>query len=406
MRQCLQPLALALSAATPLAAQMGSNDTPLHNGGDTWVFLSSPSVGSDPRLQTYGDLFWRAFPGDRLTAHENAAGATMEIDGFYERLYDTDWSTTPSFYTRMVGPATASPSATCALEPAFFQKGLTSEVRIVFGASGFPNPCTVAPSLCSPPGGICPPPGFINGYLVDLALGSTPGTGIVLPADGTRGSDFAITYLLEAGMSASGGTCGLGDYDQQAFYSTDETQFDDCGGLNAFSGRKVGAAPRTQDAITDTPALNLTWRDPMLNAIADSGGGLGVEVSDNGGGALNGLKLDTSTGLATIGFEVRDLLSPGDVAVVWGSKYAGGPPGQSAFGGASLLVRPTREIPGCFTGPMLPVAFVFTSERAFATCQIPVQPLPAATDFYWQGLVYDPATDTAANTNRLRTTLY
>jgi hypothetical protein len=393
----------ALLAAAGLAAcaaitSAQSNDITMSNGGDTLFFYSDPSAP--------GDLYWRALPGDRLLAHQHgpAGDATMELSGFYEDLFDTDWSTTPVFFDRHVGRALPVAGAPCALEPDFLQTGVFAGTTVVMGPSGFASPCTVAPSLCSPGG--CAAPGFtVLGWIVDISLGSTPGSGVVLPADGTPASDAAVTYLVTPGMPASGGPCGLGDYVLQTAYSFDESQADDCAGLNTFSGSRLGSGPAAQDPLTDTPTFALGWREPVLNVVADSGTGLGVEQGPNGGGALNGLKLDTQSGVATVGVEVRDFEGVGDLAYVWSAAEAGGPPGMP-IGGAWLLQRFSRVMPACFLGTIGPATFVFTAEGAFTTCQMPQLPVAGPVDLYWQGLMHNTLTGEFRNTNRVRTTLY
>ena len=400
-------LLLALAISAPAAAQGNLNDMPLNNGGEVFLILNSPSVAFDPSTGI-GDLFWKAFPGDRLLAHEHgpSGAATMEIDGFNEQLFDTDWTTPPPFYDRLIGPAVTSAVAACTVEPAFLSAGITSEVLVSLGNSGFGHPCTIAPSLCSPSGGTCPPPGTFIGYLVDISIGSSPGTGVVVSADGTPASNLAVSYLVPGGMVDTGGTCGAGDYSLQAYYSTDETQADDCFGYSTFGGTRILSFAPSPDLYNETPANLVTFREPILNAQASVGGGA-LETSENGGGALNALKLTTGApGTASLGFEVRDVASIGKIGVVWGSTFAGGPPGSPVLGGAYLLVRPDRDIPGCFMGPVAGVTFVFTPEGAFTTCQVPVGPITGPLDFYFQALIYDPASMTAVNTNRLRTTLY
>ena len=394
--------ALAVLAASTSAQ---SNDTPLSNGGEIFVFFSDPSVGTT--AGAVGDAYWRAFPGDRLLAHQHgpSGSTTMEINGFYEELYDTDWNTTPHFYDRHVGPALPVIGLACALEPAFLQTGsMSTGATVIVGPSGFGNPCSIAPSLCSPAGG-CGLGGVPVGWIVDISFGVTPGTGVVLPADGTSASDMAVAYLLPDGMPATGGPCGLGDYALQASYSTDETQADDCSGQSAFSGFKLGALAATQDPRTETPTFTLGWREPVLNVVADSGTGLGVEQGPNGGGALNGLKLDTQSGAATIGVEVRDFEGVGDLAYAWSTLYADGLPGLPV-GSAWLLQRFNRLMPACFLGTIGATPFVFTAEGAFTTCQIPQLPVAGPVDLYWQALMQDPLTGTLRNTNRVRTTLY
>ncbi|MEM7310005.1 MAG: hypothetical protein AAF682_25240, partial [Planctomycetota bacterium] len=166
--------ALLAAGASPLCAQVNSNDTPLNNNGDVVFIYSSPSSGFTSLAfppDVTGDLYWRAHSGSNMMCDVDAViGSAMEVDGYYESLFDTDWSTTPSFYSRSHGPALPDSAGLGGLEPSFFQLGLTTETVVLVGPSGFGNPCTVAPSLCSPSGGTCPPPGFVNGYLIDLAF--------------------------------------------------------------------------------------------------------------------------------------------------------------------------------------------------------------------------------------------
>jgi len=388
-----------LSLCATVAAQGGSNDVPLNNGGDVIVGPSGgTSVGSNPATGTWGELYWRALPGDRVLAYEHPGGAqTLEIDGFVESLFDTDWSTSPALYDRIVGPAAPSGLAglaPCALEPAFFQAGLTSEVQLSFGPSGFPPPCSIVPSLCSPSGGSCPAPGFLNGYEIEMVLGASPGSGVVVPADGTSASDLAVTYLITGGMTSTGGTCGAGDYVLQQVVSIDETQADDCLGYSSFGGFHVPGTGPIPDAVTSSLEQNVTFREPVLNVVADSGSG--VEQNPIGGGALNGLKLDTSNGLATIGAELRDEGAAGRRGFVFWSRVPLAA-GSATFLGAPMLVPPTLGGPACFHGPI---------SGALTTCQIAVAPVPQPVDVYWQGVSIDPVSGVATATNRVRTTLF
>jgi hypothetical protein len=395
--------ALVVLASLALAATshpQTSNDVPLSNGGDVLFTFPTPTVGSSGA--SWGELYWRTLPGDRILAHQHGiSGAqTMEVSGFHEQLFDTDWATSPPFYDRLIGPAVPS-AVPCGLDPAFLQTGLlTTETLVSLGPSGFGSPCTLVPSLCSPTGSTCT--GL--GWTVDILIGSGPGDGVVVPADGTSGSDLAITYVVPGGMTIAGGACGQGDYANQQLYSNDETQVDDCGGVSAFSGFHLpGAGAGQPDAVTDSPVAMVGFREPVLNVVADSGGG--VEVGANGGGALNGLKLDTSAGSASIGLEVRDLAGVGELAAVGAAFAPLGPPGPT-FLRAHLLILPTIGTPSCFSGSVIPMTFGFTPEGAFVTCQAPLPPVPGQVDVYWQGLILDPVALTARNTNRVRTTLY
>jgi len=299
-------VALLLLLPIVASAQSGSNDMPLNNGGDLLAIPLGTSVGAPtgtvpPSLT--GDLYWKVLAGDRVLHHQTAAGATMEINGYVEDLYDTDWSTMPSFYDRSHGAALPEPNG--GLQPAFFQLGWTSETLVSLGLSGFGNPCSIAPSLCSPAGGACPPPGFVNGYQVEISLGSAPGTGIVVPADGTAASDHAVTWFIPGGMTALGPPCGLGDFTLQDRHSTDETMVGLPNGTNPYGGAQGAGSGPAQEPANGTVATHVRFRERVLNARADSGTGLGVEGLPIGGGAMNALRLSLGSGQATLGWEIR-----------------------------------------------------------------------------------------------------
>ncbi|MEM7310101.1 MAG: hypothetical protein AAF682_25725 [Planctomycetota bacterium] len=365
---------------------MNSNDATFNNGGDVVFLYSSPSSGFTSLAfppDVTGDLYWRTHSGGQfMNDVDPSLGSIMEVDGYYESLFDTDWGTSPSFYVRAHGPAVPDSAGLSGLEPAFFQQGLTSEVIVVLGPSGFGNPCTVSPSLCSPSGGTCPPPGLLNGYLVDVAFGSTPGTGIVLTADGTAASDTATTWFVTGGMTASGGTCGLGDYDVQDVHSTDETPADASGnGVNQSGGFQMAGSGPVQEGVTSMAEANETWRGNILQFVANSGTPLGVETGDNGGGAMNGRNLSISGGAATLGVELRDFAgTAGPNIGVCGVSLAPLPnPGITALGG-NLLVFPDglfNATSNTWQGPVAATTFQLTAEGALVGAQLPI-PITAA----------------------------
>jgi hypothetical protein len=405
--------ALALVAST--AAAQNSNDSPLNNGGDVVFIYSSPSSGFTSLAfppDITGDLYWRSHPGSGfMNDVDPLAGSTMEIDGYYESLFDTNWSTSPSFYVRSHGPALPDVGGLGNLEPSFFQLGLTSETVVLIGPSGFGNPCTIAPSLCSPSGGSCPPAGFVNGYLVDLQFGSTPGSGIVLAAGGTAASDMATTYFVTGGMTATGGLCGIGDYDLQDVHSTDESQADPSGnGINPSGGFQGAASGPIPDALNSMLEGHEAWRGNIVNVQANSGGGGGVELGDNGGGAMNGRNLSVGSGLATIGVELRDLNStstPGHLGIVGASLAAIPNPGFPALGG-NLLIFPDglfNTTSGVWQSAFLPTTFVFTAEGVATMVQLPIPVTAAGATLNIQGASLDAFTITLDSTNAVRTRL-
>ena len=403
-------LLLLLSAGAVLASSSSAqaNDVPRNNGGDVVFFYSDPSLGaplgSPPDLQ--GDLFWTVHPGvDQLAYSDGAPVAQMEIAGYQETIFDTDWSTMPWFYDRTHGPAL--PGASGGLEPAFFQLGLTSEVTVALGPTGFGSPCTLAPSICSPGGcGL----GFTGlGWIYDIQLGASPGSGVVVTSSGTSASDLATTWFLPGGMPASGGLCGEGDYAQQDVHSSDETAADPGGGVNPWGGYQLGGSGPVQEPITDTVESIVTWRGPVLNPRADSGAGL--EVGPNGGGGQNGFLLSVSGGAARLSVELRDELGagvPGNLAFVGASLTPLTVPGATILG-AQVLVKPDPLFAATvqvWKGSLQPIVFLFTPEGAFQTVALDVPPALAGGALFVQGLTLDPATLGARTTNRVRVRLF
>ncbi len=415
MRCMLRPfaVAVALAATTSLAfAQVDSNNSTLNNGGDVVFLYSSPSSGFTAAANppdAAGDWYYKVWQGSQSLDHVTALGSVMEVDGFYESLFDTFWGTIGSpasssadFYARTLGPAVASTVNPGILEPGFVQNGFTTETLVIVGNSGFGNPCTVAPSLCSPPGSTCPPTGFVNGYLVELNFSSTPGTGVLLPADGTSLSDTALTYFVNGGMTASGGVCGLGDYGLQDVHSTDETQADTAGGLNIDGGFQLGGGGPLAEAVVSVLEANLTFRICIVNLKASTAGGP-VEIGDNGGGATNALRLDVSSGLSSVGIEVRHLTTAmvPNIAAAGFSLTRIPNPGVPIFGGqANLLIVPDGVFNSTVaTGTMTTTVFVFTSEGVFCGPQFPLPAFLPGLVLHAQGLVIDLSSFFVTSTN-------
>jgi hypothetical protein len=418
--------ALAFLAGT--AAAQNSNDSSLNNGADVVYLYSSPSSGFSAAAfppDATGDLYWRAHSGAGFMRDATNTGGVvtaqdMEIDGYFESLFDTDWSTPPDFYGRLETLAYGDLAGTGYLEPAFFQDGFLSGVYVALGNSGFGNPCTSgAPSLCSPSGGTCPPPGFVNGYLVDITFGATVGSGIVLPADGTAASNLATVYFVPGGMLAAAtlGACGLGDYSLQDLHSTDETQADPNAGLpgiNPSGGLQIAGSGSLAEGINSMAEGHEAWRGNIVNVVADSGSG--VEVGDNGGGAMNGRNLAIGSGLASIGVELRDLgsattLAGVNLAVVAAS--ASPFPPTPILGGV-LLIAPIglfNTTSSVWNSPppagVVPVSFNgFTSEGAFAGIQLGIpSSLPSALTLHIQGAVIAFPAFTVNSTNAVTCTL-
>jgi hypothetical protein len=379
-------VAASVVLAGGVMSAQNSNDSPWNNGGDVVFIYSSPSSGFSSLAfppDVTGDLYWRAQPdlADVDAAYgAGVAGHVMEVDGYYESLFDTDWSSTPSFYVRMHGPAVTNGLG--GLEPSFFTAGLGGgvypETVVLVGPSGFGNPCTIAPSLCSPSGGTCPPVGFVNGYLVDIQFGSALASGVVVPATKTA-SDYALTYFVTGGMTASGGTCGLGDYDLQDVHSTDESQADSTGnGINPDGGFQLAGGGAVNEGVASMAEGHEAWRGNYFQPIADSGLGGGVENGDNGGGAMNGRRLPVGSGLATLGGELRDFAAVGTPNLGVGAlSLARIPfPGLTILGGTLLLLPDGlfNATSGVWQAPVTGITFVFTAEGRALFAQLPVPP--------------------------------
>lgn len=389
--------AASLLVAGVTSAQSVSNDIPVNNGGDVVFIYSSPSSGFSSLAfppDVTGDLYWRAHGNSAVGSVDlmdvaAVIGSAIEVDGYYESLFDTDWSTSPSFYVRNHGPALADSGGLGGMEPSFFQVGLGggsyTDTVVTVGPSGFGNPCTVAPSLCSPSGGTCPPPGFVNGYLVDLQFGSTVGSGIVLPTNGT--TDHATTWFVTGGMTASGGTCGLGDYDLQDVHSTNESQADATGnGINPDGGFQIAGSGPIMDAVASMAEGHETIRENVFQPIANSGLGGGVENGDNGGGATNGRRLPVGSGLATLGGELRDLAGVGNIGIGALSLTPLPGTGLPVLGG-NLLILPDglfNATSALWQGPIQAATFTFTSEGRALFQQLPVPVTAAGATVYAQ----------------------
>ncbi len=391
------PLVGMLALAT--ASAQSSNDTPLNNGAEALFFFSDPSAA--------GDLYWRAHTGANMINDVDAGlgGSFMEIDGYYESLYDSNWLTSPLLYTRthtgMLGlvPDLADPGA----------------VTVVLGPSGFGPPCTIAPSVCSPAtaGSLCGPGGTLVGWIIDVGFGATVGSGVVIPASGLPADDIATTYDVPPGMSVfagPAGPCGFGDYSFQATYSTDETQSAVLpGGISGSSGAQAAGGGLINDPVNFMPEQHETWRGNVLNVVAQTDAATGVELGSNGGGALNGRNLSVLGGTAMLGVEVRDFdaTTTPSIAFAGASLTPLANPGLALLGG-NLLVLPDaifNSTSAAWNGPVAPAVFTFTPEGAYASPLLPVPATALGATLYIQGAVFNVVTGLIDSTNRVTVTL-
>jgi hypothetical protein len=404
-------VASALALGAGLSAAQNSNDSTFNNGGDVVFFYSDPSSGATSGAvpaDITGDLYWRTHRGSNFINDVDAAlgGSLMEVDGYYESLFDTDWSTTPHFYVR------AHTFAFSGDVPNLAGYGAgTSGVTVLVGPSGFGAPCTVAPSICSPAttGSVCAAPGFVVGWIVDIGFGATVGSGVVITAAGTPPDDMATTWFVTGGMSASGGTCGGGDYAMQDVHSTDETQADPAGtGLNPSGGFQIAGGGLANESVASMAEGNEAWRGNIINVRANTQGG-GVETSQNGGGAMNGRRLRIGGGGSHLGVELRDLAGSGgpNIGVVGASLTPLPNPGLPALGG-NLLVLPDaifNSTSAIWQGPVVPVTYVFTAEGAFTSAVLNVPTTAAGATLHIQGAVFSLTTFTLNSTNKVTTQL-
>lgn len=419
--------ALALLLGSSSGAVWGlqahhGNDLPLHHAqGGLAIALSNPSVGAatgtfPPNLG--GDLFWKVLPGDRVLAHDGPDGATMHLDGFGFVIADTDYATDTLLYDALIGPAVPSVTHPGNLEPAFLQSGLTSEVFVSFGPLGLPDPCTLG-AACDPNGCFAEGGGVPSWYL-KLEL-SEP---IAVPADGTPASDLAITWLYPGGMSIDlDDPCAAGsDFTLQNIQVTAESQGDDLGGISAFGGRQVAGGGPFADPVTETSQLTPTFSERVLNVIADSGKGDGLELGWTEGGATNALKLSAGSGEARLGYGIRafqDRDRPNQ-AFVATSLTPVGPPGVPVAG-AALLVGPsplfatTLASSAASLKSVLPtqgggigddgIARFYAADERSPALILDVPASAPGLDLYSQGVVWRLEEQTLHATNRVRTSL-
>jgi hypothetical protein len=404
-------VATGLALAAGLSAAQNSNDSNFNNNGDVVFFYSDPSSGATSGAvpaDITGDLYWRTHRGSNFINDVDASlgGSLMEVDGYYESLFDTDWSTTPHFYVR------AHTFAFAGDVPNLGPYGAgTSGVTVLVGPSGFGAPCTVAPSICSPAtaGSVCAAPGFVVGWIVDIGFGPTVGSGVVITAAGAAADDMATTWFVTGGMSASGGTCGAGDYAMQDVHSTDETQADVGGaGINPSGGFQIAGGGLANEGVTSMAEGHEAWRGNIVNVRANTLGG-GVEGGDNGGGAMNGRRLSVGGGGSQIGVELRDLAGSGspNIGIVGASLTPLPNPGLPALGG-NLLVLPDaifNSTSAIWQGPVVPVTYVFTPEGAFTSVVLNVPPTAAGATLHIQGAVFSLVTFTINSTNKVTTLL-
>lgn len=353
-------VALTLFASLAVGVAPAAQDNPIFtsNGAEVVRIFSDPSVGgSTPgSITTADDLYWTAYPEE--------CGSTR--DGFYELLGldslfigDSDWTTPPRIHDIGFGPGMPVPgsggSALASVVPDFFSTGTLSAL-LSLGPSGLPDPCSVVPTLCTTPG--CPPP--ITGFVVDIAIGTGPGSGLLGVLDGATSA--AMTVFLPGGMPFTGtslGTCGLGDYEFTGAASTDENQADAVDndgdtipdGASLVAGFQVGGTTPTGPVPDDADTVGEVEVRIDENTIQTLTATPGFLLEHGLSNAL----FDVSSGSAVLAVEVHSVSGIGGLAVPafsTGLVTPPGPPGFPAFGGFLLLN---------------PASFLFTASLGFLT---------------------------------------
>jgi len=176
------------------------------------------------------------------------------------------------------------------------------------------------------------------------------------------------------------------------------------------------------EAVTSMAEANVTWQGNTLTMTADTGSGLGVEStlgvgSPYGGGALNGRRLDVTSGLASLDAWIEDWEAVGTshLAIVGASLTPLPSPGLPALGG-NLLVLPDgvfNATSGVWQGVVIASSDVVSGGSdavfdggEFASTQISLSStLPDGIALYSQGAIFDLTTVTLDSTNVARTTI-
>lgn len=424
----------ALAFIAGSAAAQNNNDMTINNDGEVLFVLSDPSSGfsngSNPPAVFTGDYFWKVYPSEALHCKEGS----LDVSVMWEVMIDTDWSTTPDFWDRVIGNAyecggtdldgDMAPDCTpvCARVPDWLATGGfdSGDVLYILGDGGIPNPCTISPAACTT-GGICPLSGLI-GYQVQWYGFSDP-----IPCDGSASSylpaaaggvpvtpgydgDSCITYFAPGGMvfsnPATPGSCGFGDYIFQMDYSTNETQGDCCGeGFSPYGGFAVSGFTGGifLDPLNWTATSHLGFEQDIINVIGQTDAlGLGRENGVAAGGATNGLCLDTNSGSADVKIELRDWNTgstnpAGNLAFV--AFGASGPipaPGLSIFGGCLMVIPDGILSASTQSGPVAidpSIGFGAVGEAHFTGANLALPPFGLAPGapftLYGQGFVLD-----------------
>jgi hypothetical protein len=256
------------------------NDIQFNNGTDVVFLYSDPSVGSSAGtgvVDLSGDLLWKSYPATALKSPVPIATPQMQLVGFDWAIYDTDWSTSATIYDVLISTGTVGTAAPLAgvITPNFADP---NAVLLLGGPSGFPDPCTISPALCTAGG--CPPVGYVNGYLVDASLaGPCDGSGLPAHILLAKDNHYCATQFVPGGMtfmSGPPGACGIGDYSIMDAHSTDETQFADPAvgpsNMNPYGGFQIGgpAAALGPEPSTEIAKYAFQFCEPTISIYVGS----------------------------------------------------------------------------------------------------------------------------------------
>ncbi len=311
---CYRSTLLAALALAGSTSAQDLNPLPLNNGGEGFLILQDPFVGSDPANGDFsGDLFYKVWPASSL---QRCAGVAT-LNGVEWSVADSDWTddTTLSAYLLVE----AFDNGSGELEPDFSDPNGTGVLVPEFVGS-LANPT----GLPLPP---CPPPGFISSYTVRETFVDTA-TGLPVPlttlaADGQ--ANWSLSFFFPDGGSVSTPAVnGCGTAGNAAFpwlASTDqfnaiggENQLDFLGsGNSAYGGIQLGGTPGFIKLVpTDSSELSLLFEEAVLTMRVDVDQEGGTPFIETGLAGLNPAIGIDSSGVPTgtspqIGIQVNDV---------------------------------------------------------------------------------------------------
>lgn len=345
-----------------LVLERGFNRLQLDNGGDVFVSLSNPTVGSDPPMGDYsGDLYTKVYPKEVLLHPKG----TMSVTGIQYSVFDTDWDLDDAdlwSWALTVGVESSDTvGGGSGVNPGNIEPLFTDPLAVIL-------PEVPGVGLGNPLGfGNCPPANEIAGWDVVetfLDMNGQPVDILELVADGT--TDYVFTHFAPDGheLFSGGANCGPGNATLSYLLSTDfksfpfasfdgENQPDFLGtGYSAFGGeRQGGSADFAPNGVDETPVVRFFFDEPTLSACPNAGTGTGIEhglagmnlpIGVDSGGVPTGAS-------ATVGWRMySDSANPGTpganalrVGAVFGTIGAPLPAPGFDLNGACFMMNPS-----------------------------------------------------------------